>query len=250
MWIVVPAVLFLAIGVAIGFGRNPTYTAQSSLIIGTANPASPNFGGNVVAAGSLATAYSRTILATPVVAEVSQTLNLSRGTVSSNLSSAPVPDSPAFNIVATAKSASLAIQLANTASTAVLHYLKLLNSPTSGTQSLLTDYGAASVKVDSDNTALAAAQTAGNQQAISTAKAKRDRDQLVLNSLGAAYTASLQANPPTTGVSTLTTADGASNDRKSTIELLGFIGFVVGAVIGVALAMLRAAQEVQRVTVT
>jgi uncharacterized protein involved in exopolysaccharide biosynthesis len=89
----------------------------------------------------------------------------------------------------------------------------------------------------------------GRAAAINAAKATTDRDQLVLNSLGAAYSAALQANPPTTGVSVLTTAYSATSNRKSTIELLGFIGFLVGGIVGIALAMLISAREVRRVAV-
>jgi uncharacterized protein involved in exopolysaccharide biosynthesis len=48
-------------------------------------------------------------------------------------------------------------------------------------------------------------------------------------------------------VSVLTTAYSATSDRKSTVELLGFVGFIVGALLGLALAMLAGAREVRRV---
>lgn len=246
--VILPALILLAAGVAIGVVRSPTYTAQASLIIGGSDPASPNFGGNVVAASSLATAYSRAIVATPVVNAVSSRLQVSRDTVTSALSSAPVPDSPAFNVIAAASSAHLAIAMANTANTAVLSYVNALNTSSRNTQRLLAAYEAASARVSRDNGALAKVGTnPNNLSGINAAKATRDRDQLILNSLGSAYNAALQANPPTTGVSVLTTAYSASSDRKSTIELLGFVGLVIGALVGIALAMLAGAREVRRV---
>jgi capsular polysaccharide biosynthesis protein len=246
--VIFPALVLLAAGIAVGAVRAPTYTSQASLIIGGSDPASPNFGGNVVAAGSLATAYSRTIVATPVVDSVSAKLNVTRGTVTGALSSAPVPDSPAFNIFANAQSAHLAVAMANAANTAVLSYVNALNSATKNTSKLLASYEAAAVKVSHDNSALAVAgRNPANTAAISAARATRDRDQLILNTLGTAYSAQLQANPPTTGVAVLTTASGATSDRKSTIELLGFVGFVVGGLLGVALAILAGSREVRRV---
>jgi capsular polysaccharide biosynthesis protein len=246
--VIFPTLVLLAAGIAVGAVRSPTYTAQASLIIGGSDPASPNFGGNISAAGSLATAYSRAIVATPVVDSVSSKLKVSRSIVTGGLSSAPVPDSPAFNVYANASSAHLAIAMANTANTSVLAYVNALNSASRSTQKLLASYEAASSKVSQDNSALAVAgRTPSNTRAITAARATRDRDQLILNTLGSAYSAALQANPPTTGVSVLTTASGATSDRKSTIELLGFVGLVVGALLGVALAMLAGAREVRRV---
>ena len=247
--VIFPALVLLAAGIAVGAVRSPTYTAQASLIIGGSDPASPNFGGNISAAGSLATAYSRAIVATPVVDSVTSKLKVSRATVTGGLSSAPVPDSPAFDILASAPSAHLAIALANAANVAVLGYVNTLNSAGRNIQKLLTSYEAAAVKVSRDNSALAVAgRTPTNTKAISAARATRDRDQLILNTLGSAYSAALQANPPTTGVSVLTTASDATNDRKSTIELLGFVGLVVGALLGVVLAMFAGAREVRRVS--
>lgn len=243
-----PTLVLLAAGIAVGAVRSPTYTAQASLIIGGSDPASPNFGGNIVAAGALATAYSRAIVATPVVESVSSKLKVSHATVTGALSSAPVPDSPVFNVYANAPSASLAIGLANAANTSVRAYVNALNSAGGSTRKLLASYEAASVKVSHDNSALAVAgRNPGNIRAISAARATRDRDELILNTLGMAYSAALQANPPTTGVWVLTTASGSTNDRKSTIELLGFVGFVVGVLLGVVLAMLAGAREVRRV---
>ncbi|MGH2869340.1 MAG: hypothetical protein ACRDNK_17480, partial [Solirubrobacteraceae bacterium] len=127
-------------------------------------------------------------------------------------------------------------------------YVNTLNSASKSTQKLLSSYEAAAVKASHDNSALAiAGRNPNNTQAISAARATRDRDQLILNTLGSAYSAALQANPPTTGVSVLTTASGATSDRKSTIELLGFVGFVVGTLLGVALAILAGSREVRRV---
>jgi capsular polysaccharide biosynthesis protein len=245
--VIFPALVLLSAGIGVGAVRSPTYTAQASLIIGGSDPASPNFGGNVSAAGSLAGAYSRTVVATPVVNSISAKLRVSRSTVTSSLSAAPVPDSPAFNIIATGRSARVAVAMANAANTAVLAYVNTLNSSSRSTQKLLAAYEAASVKVNHDNTVLAAAgRNPGDTAAINAARAQRDRDQLIFNSLGSAYNAALQANPPTTGVSVLTTASSATSDRKSTIELLGFIGLVVGALLGVALAVLAGSRQIGR----
>jgi capsular polysaccharide biosynthesis protein len=246
--VIFPALVLLATGIAVGAVRAPTFTSQAALIIGGSDPASPNFGGNIAAAGSLATAYSRAIVATPVIDSVSSKLKVTRATVTGALSSAPVPNSPALNIYASAPSSHLAIAIANAANTAVLSYVNALNSASKNTSKLLASYEAAAVRVSHDNSAIAfAGRTPTNTRAISAARATRDRDQLILNTLGSAYSAQLQANPPTTGVAVLTTASGATSDRKSTIELLGFVGFVVGALLGVALAILAGSREVRRV---
>jgi capsular polysaccharide biosynthesis protein len=249
-WIIVfCTVLFLVVGGVAGYERHPTYSSQASLIIGSSDPASPNFGGNVIAAGSLASAYSRAVSATGVIDKVSSRLGLSKAAVKGSLASAPVPDSPVFNVYATGTSADLAIKTVNTAANAIITYLVELNSANQAQTALLAQYEAASSKVIDDKSAVAAAfGPRGSSLALKKAEASRARDQLVLSSLGATYSGSLQANPPTAAVSSLTTADSAVSDHKSKTELFAFGGLLIGALIGVALAMFMSDRELRRVS--
>lgn len=234
-WVLIPTVLLCIGGIAAGWTRPPTYTAQSSLIIGTSDPASPNFSGNVVAAGSLATAYSRAIIASPVVDSVSKSLGMSRSAVTSDLSSAPLPSSPEFTVSATGDSAKAAINLANAASSAIIKYLGSLNSGSGNQQLLLSEYQAAAAKVSQDI-------------ATRAPKARRARDQLVVSGIASAYSAALAANPAAPGVSPFTSAFAATSDRKSTAELLGFIGLIAGLLVGLALAVLLGNQEIRHLS--
>jgi capsular polysaccharide biosynthesis protein len=244
--LLIPVVIFTAVGFQVGRSRAPVFTARASLIIGTADPASANFGGNVVAASSLATAYSRAIVAASVVNTVSRQMHLSGSVVTSSLSSAPIPSSPEFDIVGTGSSSSQAVAITNSATNAVLSYVNALGSHASGGGQLLSSYQAAANKLARDTAAYDAAVAKGDRAGAAAAAALKSRDQLVVTSIGQSYTAALAANPPTTGVHKLTTAFAATSDRKSKIELLGFIGFVVGLVVGSAIAMLRGTQEVRR----
>ncbi len=173
-------------------------------------------------------------------------MHLSGSVVTSSLTSAPIPNSPEFDIVGTGNSSSQAVAITNSATNAVLNYVNALGSHASGGGQLLSSYQAAAAKLSRDTAAYNAAAARGDRAGVAAATALKSRDQLVATSIGQSYTAALQANPPTTGVHKLTTAFAATNDRKSKIELLGFIGFVVGLVVGAAMAMLRGTQEVRR----
>ena len=89
------------LGAGIGLLRQTTYTASATLQVGQVNPNSPGFLGYVQSASSLATAFSRSIAAAPVLATVKRKLALGPADATPRLSAEPIPLAPAFRVIAT-----------------------------------------------------------------------------------------------------------------------------------------------------
>lgn len=236
------AVLIAAAGVAAGAARKPTYTASTTLQVGTVNPNSPGFFGFVQSAADLATAFSRSIAAAPVLETVHDKLGLNASQATARLSAAPIPVSPSFRIVATGPSARAAIDLANVTSAAVVSYESHANSSNPRAEELLERYHEAAqalqkaaAKVDH----LSAASHTSASASLLRAKAARDEAQVHANALSAAYQNALVTSGPSDGlVSLLAGATTASNDHRSKTELFGFIGLLAGLVLGSLAAVL------------
>ncbi len=236
------AVLCALIGVGIGTARKPTYTATATLQVGQVNPNSPGFLGYVQSASALATAFSRAISAEPVLATVQHKLHVASSAAAARLSAEPLPLAPAFLVIATGKTESAAIQLANVAAGAVIAYESQSNSANPEAESLLHEYHEASFQLQQAEAALAHLNL-GKDVPISVrarVEAARNTAAVKLRAIGVAYTAAIASRAPRSGlVSLVASAVSASNNRKSKIELLGFIGLLAGIIIGCAAAALR-----------
>lgn len=244
------AVVLAAIGLGYGLSRHRTFTSSATLQVGQVNPNSPGFYSYVASAGALATAFSRSVSSEPVLATVQQKLGLTPALANERLSAAPVPQSPVFRVIATGPTASATITLANVAANAVIAYESQANSANPQAASLLKEYGAASLALERAKAKLAEFESsirssakrgvsvhssvfAGDKAAVDTALAR-------LKAIDSAYTAAVTSQAPRTGlVSLLAGATSASNDRKSKVEMYGFIGLLAGIVVGCLLAVLR-----------
>lgn len=232
------AVALALIGIAYGLSRPKTYTASASLQVGQVNPNSPGFYSYVLSASALATAFSRAIDAEPVLATVQQKLKLGPSTAVGRLSSAPVPDSPAFRVIATGPTSSAAIQLANVAANAVIGYESQSNSADPEAASLLHEYSEASFRLQQ-----AAASFALKKSVSATARAKAEAErsaaEVRLRAIGSAYLGAVTSQAPRSGLVTLIAgAASASDDWKSKVEMFGFIGLLAGIVLGCLTAFL------------
>src|SRR5271154_1161497 len=74
--VVAIAVIFALVGVGVGATRKPTYTAVTTLKVGTVSLTSPSLAGFVDGASAFATVFSRAILAAPVLATLQTKLGL------------------------------------------------------------------------------------------------------------------------------------------------------------------------------
>jgi len=228
--------LVALLGVGVGLKRTPTFTASATLQVGQVNPNSPGFYGYTQSAASLATAFSRSISAEPVLAATARKLEVAPARVLGRLSSEPVPQAPAFRVIATGSNARSAVALANAAANAVIAYESESNSANPQAESLLHEYRKASLalaKANEQVQRLSHKGRAAGESALGRAEAERNTAGIRLRALGTAYTGAVASQAPRSGlVSLVSGATNASNDRKSKIELYGFIGLLLGVVLG------------------
>jgi uncharacterized protein involved in exopolysaccharide biosynthesis len=239
------ALVFAALGAAGGFARNGTYTAAATLQVGKVNPNSPGFYGFVQSASDLATAFSRAVTAAPVLEAVHNKLGLTADQAVARLAAEPIPSSPAFRVIATGPTGHAAIELANVSSSALIAYEARANtySPESGR--LLAAYRAASLELTQAKTRVAAAAadyakapSTTAQLTLENAQAARAAATLRAQAIAGGYQLSAQSATTRDLISPLSGAVTAASDRKSKIQLFGFVGLLGGLVIGCALAVM------------
>jgi hypothetical protein len=235
------AVALALVGIGFGLLRQTTYTASATLQVGQVNPNSPGFLGYVQSASSLATAFSRSIAAAPVLAAVERRLALAPEEVTPRLSAEPIPLAPAFRVIATGGSESAAMRLANAASAAVIVYENRSNSSNPQARSMLEEYRAASFELRRAEARVAELESvAADAGALAGAEAERAAAQVKVKGIDTAYVAAVASQAPREGlVSLVAGATSASDDRNSKIQLYGFIGLLLGVVAGCAAAILR-----------
>jgi capsular polysaccharide biosynthesis protein len=242
-FILVVALLGAVAGIAYGTSRAPTYTASATLQVGQVNPNSAGFLGYVQSAASLATAFSRSIEAEPVLAAVHAKLGLTVPSATSRLSAEPIPSSPAFRVIATGPTADGSIRLANIAASAVVAYENQSNNTNPEATSLLREYREASLALHRAVAHLAAhAGDRHHEPAATRALAEAEKSAAAVNvrAIEVAYTNAISARAPSSGlVSQIAGATSASSNHKSQIELTGFVGLLAGVVLGCVIAILR-----------
>jgi uncharacterized protein involved in exopolysaccharide biosynthesis len=227
-------------GIGFGLSRPTTYTAAATLQVGQVNPNSPGFYGYVQSATSLATAFSRSIEAAPVLTTIRQRLKLAPAAASARLSTEPLPLSPAFRVFATGPSEASAIRLTNVAAAAVIAYESRSNSANPQAGSLLSEYRQASMALLAAEEKVAAiGNESGGSEALPRAEAVKNTAQVRLKAISTAYVSAVTSQAPRSGlVSLVAGATSASNDHKSKVEMFGFLGLLAGIVLGCAAAVL------------
>lgn len=236
--VLLAAVLLAVAGAALGKTRASTYTASATLQVGQVNPNSPGFYSYVQSSASLATAFSRAIAAEPVLATIQDKLKLAPSQAIARLSAEPIPQAPAFRVIATGPTQYAAVQLTNVAANAVIAYEGQSNSANPEAESLLDEYRKASIRLQHAVASVARLSQGSHRKStpkpvLVHAEADKDADAARFRAIGAAYDAAIASQAPRSGlVSLLAGASTATGNRRSQIELFGFIGLLVGIVVG------------------
>jgi capsular polysaccharide biosynthesis protein len=235
-------------GVAYGLVRQPVYTASASLQIGQVNPNSPGFLGYVQSASSLATAFSRSIAAAPVLDSIERKTGVPPSEAISRLTSEPIPLSPVFRVIATGSSQTQATGLANAAADSIVVYESHSNSANPQAKSLLRGYRGAALEVQHSKARLSQLEETGaSSGTLLEAEAEKIAAQVKLKAIGNAYNAAVVSQAPRSGLVTLLAgATSASNDRVAKIELCGFIGLLLGLSLGCIVAVLHERRQISR----
>jgi uncharacterized protein involved in exopolysaccharide biosynthesis len=230
-------VLALA-GLGIGLSRPTTYTASATLQVGQVNPNSPGFLGYVQSASSLATAFSRSIAAAPVLTKIERSLDLAPAAAAARLSAEPIPLSPAFRVIATGPSATGAMRLANVTADAVIAYENRANSANPQARSLLADYRRAAIAAQRAQAEADRPSAAGDPATTARLEGRLRAARVRLRAIESAYVAAVTSQAPREGlVSLLAGATSASSDRGSKVQLYAFLGLLAGIVAGCGVAL-------------
>ncbi len=244
--VLIPVVLLVGAGLALGLLRAPQYTATANLSVdfGAQNPSS--LSGSVTAAQALAESYARAIDATPVVLQVSRKTGTPKEQVPDRISASPIPASTVVKVSGTAGSAGDSTRLANVSATALTRYIATLNGTRQGSAPVLAQFRQAeSVYQDrldhQEELAARVEADPSDETAAGELQRARVKTQVALlkkNSVGELYGASQQAY--VAPLRFLNVASSASSDRLSRLQLLGFIGLIAGLAVGAALATVKA----------
>lgn len=239
-----PIVVFVAAGVALGLRKPPTYTATTQLNVGAADINSQATPGYVQAEQTLAQAYSREVTSQYVYNPAGQSLGISPAAVAARLSSSAVPNSPTFTINATGPTEQSAVRLASAATAALQHKINQLDQGENGSTVLLNEFRKAQAQADalsarSGSLAAQHANGTGNvsETRVQSAKVASQVAQVQAQALATQYS---NSNTLSKGaiIDVLNPATSATSNRKTITERYGLVGLAAGIVMGCALAMM------------
>jgi hypothetical protein len=247
----IPLIALTALGVALGYERNPEYTSHAELAVGQLNVNDPAAVGSVVeATQSLAAVYSRMIDATGVQRALARKLD-----DPASISATPIPGSPLVQVTARSDSAAGAIRSANTAARALLVYARRYDDSGAQSRSVYRRFREAALRfkrtesrVERLARAYGNSPTAANERRLNAATADLEGTRLLRDALRLNYQISQQNSQASPSLRSFSVADSASDDRASSMQVLGLLGLIAGAALGAALATFRLNRRLARLT--
>jgi hypothetical protein len=253
MTLIVPMIIFCALGIAIGIARPPKYTSTAQLTVGQLNIADPAAVGTVIqATQQVAAVYSRAINANAVESDIVKSAgSAANGTT---VSATPIPDSPLIKVSATSDSQADAIKVANAGARALTAYAQRASQSGTATQ-ISEEFRIAALQYTQQKDALTRIQrtysnspSKANKQALDGAQADLQAALLKREGLRNSYQNTLTTTRSSPVLQSFAVARTATSDRSSKTQILGLIGLLAGAAIGAALANARLNRRVARLT--
>lgn len=249
-----PVILLGAVGAALGYARDPEYKSTAELAVGQLNTTDPAAVGTVVqATQTLASVYSRLIDASGLQEGVVRSVG--PAAAGARILATPIPGSPLIRISVTAQSPEVAVRVANASSQALLKYAQRYSDTRGQLREISKRVRRASIqfsrfddRVKRAKVAYASKPNAKNRGRLSEAQADLEGARLLRDSLRINYGTAQQNGRLTPVLRIFREARAASDDRRSTMELLGLIGLVAGLAVGAALATLRLNRRLARLT--
>ena len=236
------AIVFLAVVavfVVVALGRTPTYTAQARLNVGQGSIAAQSIPNYATGIQSLASTYSRAIVASVVTRSVGTKLGLSTDEVEDRLSASPIPESSLILVEGTGPSERDATRLANEGSKQLIEYVDATDRASRRTEGVLAEFADASQalsRAESRRETLVRRDASVVERARATGDVARAR--LRSQSLSDLYRTNLEQSESGDLVRVLTSARTATSDRSSSLQRLIGTGVLAGAVFAVLVALL------------
>lgn len=249
-----PLVLLIGGAVAYSLLRVPLYTAESRQAVGRIDVNQPGaLAGFASATEALASTYARGIDSTSVVRAVARRSGLSVLEVRGQISATPVPESPVFRVFGQGDSAREAVDLANSAATALRAYLAEINAENPNATRLFREFERASLDAARRRNELGEARNQagpnprGEQaRAIAEARSSLDSALLAVEVARTSYAATQASQANVEMVQTLAPARTATSDFSEQLQIALFAAIAAGALLGIAGAMLRSNRDVRR----
>jgi capsular polysaccharide biosynthesis protein len=238
-----PIVLLVGAAVFVGKTRDPEYTAEARLVVGSLSPAVAAQTPSTDANQQLAATYARGISGAPVVKAVSRRTGIPEQQVRARLGASQVPSSPVFWIKGRATNERDAVTLTRVATDAMRTWATSVSSDDSAA-GLLKRYRDAQLKVAQAERQVTRSELVGGS-AAREAKADYETAALEANALKSDYLeqAGRSGGQP---VRTVNTADHATSDASKQLRLYVVGAALMGVVLGVALATAVAASRHRR----
>jgi uncharacterized protein involved in exopolysaccharide biosynthesis len=234
--LVIPALVLTGVGVALGLARQPVYTAEAQLNVGRTNVEAQAIPGIVEGSKSLAGSYARAMHSPGILEPTARAVGRPSGEILEKISASQVAESPAISVEAEGDGVRESTALANAGARSIVAYADRVNANVSHQRSLLRQFGAAERDAARLDARAGGAREGSDAEAELAAQAQTAR--LRARALSGAYQDSLRSS--SVGfVQVVSPATGATNDRSSTAQRLGLIGFAAGAFFGLALAIAR-----------
>lgn len=255
---ILPAIVFVGLALVYGLLRTPVYTAEARQTIGRIDVSQPGaLSGFSSATRALASTYSRAVVAPAIVASVSRTTGLSSATVRDRLASSPIPESSVIRVTGTGPTSEQAIAVSSAGARALERFVAQLNRNNPNADRLFREFRTASRRQAELRDELArvkggagSAPTAAQSRRISSLRERVASADLTVVVLGENYRDSRRSESNVSILQTISLPQEASSDRSSRLQLVLFMALVLGLLMGVGLASLRANLEVRRALTT
>lgn len=252
--VILPMILLGVLGAALGYVRQPSYTATAQLSVGELNVADPAAVGSVLkATESLAAVYSRRIDATDVRDSIRRRIGPSNE--SASIAATPLPQTPIIRVSAKSTDERTAIKVANAGAAALVENAQRLGEPAGGSREVFERYRETARRASEQEAQIKRLRarygsnpTAAEQRRIDRAQAEYETTRLQQEGLRLNYQATQQTLSSTPPLRIFAEANAADSDRRQSVQVLLLLGLIAGAVIGAALATFRLNRRVARLT--
>jgi capsular polysaccharide biosynthesis protein len=236
-----PVVVLVLAGLAVGLLRSPVYTAEARINVGRIDVPAYTLQGVTIGNTTLAASYSRALGAPDVISEAAREADVSVNEARESLTASQVPQSTLIRVEAEGDSSGEAQQLANAAALALINYVTKVNVRQQQSRSLQR-YRRAQAQVERARTRLlrVVEGTGADSRAAERARVNLRTAELNARTLGQRVLGASVAPSPENLLQLIVPAATAESDRSSVLQQSLLIGLVAGVVLGFALALLRA----------
>jgi capsular polysaccharide biosynthesis protein len=237
---ILPVLLALGAGLALGLTRQEVYTAEARVSVGRVDVPAYTLQDVVIGNSTLANGYARVVSTAPVISRASTETGIPPAKVRESLSGTPVPGSTLIQVDAKGDSSKQAVGLANAGGRALIDYVDSVNRDQAAGD-LLGQFRDAKLKEARLRRELASleARQAGEEE-IEQAQVALDAAKLRATNLANIYQGTNSDPASGSPLRLIAPAATANSDFGSVLQRVLLIAAAAGLVVGFGLALLRA----------